>query len=95
MIDYNSTSNIDATFTSNPPGILLANIWAEKVLQPFAAIINLEKPCCPLLAASEGFSRAIASATPQLYLDDAKSVFLLVGKLLSELVLLNQSNPTY
>jgi hypothetical protein len=81
--------------TSNPPDILLANIWAKLDLQPFAAIADVDQPHCPILAASEGFSRATAPATPQLYIDDPQPMFFPAGELFIELVAIDQSNPTY
>jgi hypothetical protein len=69
--------------TSNPPGILLADIWAESVLQPFTDNVNLDQPHCPILAASKGFSRDTNLATPQLYLNDAQPMFFPAGELFS------------
>jgi hypothetical protein len=81
--------------SSNPPGILLvANIWwAESVLKPFAAVIDIELPHCPILVASKGFSRIIAPSTPQLYIEDAQPMFFPARELLRKLVSLDQGDP--
>jgi hypothetical protein len=89
-------ATIDTTESDgDPPGILLADIWADQILAPFEAILDLELPHCPILAASEGFSRAIAQQTPQLYLEDAQPLFFPAGELISKLVLLTEGDPTY
>jgi hypothetical protein len=91
-----SMATVSAATASDPAGILLANIWQESVLQPFSDLINLDQPHCPILAASEGFSRATTSPTPQLFLDDAKPMFFPAGELISEMVvLIANSGPTY
>jgi hypothetical protein len=71
-----SMATLGATSPGNPPGILLADIWQASVLQPFAAVLDMEQPHCPILGASEGFSRATPSPTPALYLADANPLFL-------------------
>jgi hypothetical protein len=81
--------------TGNPPGILLADIWAESVLQPFANDVDLDQPHCPTLAASEGLSCATDSETPQIYLDDAQPMLSPAGEQLSEQVTIASSDPTY
>jgi hypothetical protein len=48
-----------------------------------------------VFAASEGFSRATASPTPQLYLEDANPMFLPAGKLLSDMVVVETTGPIY
>jgi hypothetical protein len=65
----------------DPPGLLYEDLWDATVLAPFEAHISLEEPHCPVLGASEGFSRAISSATPKLYIDDAKPLFFPAGNL--------------
>jgi hypothetical protein len=90
-----SMANINACSTSNPPGILLANIWANLVLQPFLDVVDMDQPHCPILAASEGFLLAIAPVTPQLYIEDAQPFLFPTGKLFSEQVTIGQGDPTY
>jgi hypothetical protein len=58
-------------------------------------MIDLNHPHCPILAASEGFSRATTSPTPQLYLEDDQPVFFPAGELLSKMVAIANSGPTY
>lgn len=72
-----STPNDEAS--NEPAGILLSDIWTEPVLHRFLTMLDLDQPHCPVLAASEGFSRATASPTPQLYLEDANPMFLPAG----------------
>jgi hypothetical protein len=86
---------LGASSPINPPDILLGDIWAALVLQPFEAFIDVEKPHCPTPAASEGFSRNSASDIPQLYIEDAQLMFFPAGELLSKLVAINQGDPTY
>jgi hypothetical protein len=82
-----SMATLGAESPGNPPGILLADIWQASVLQPFAAVLNMEQPHCPILAASEGFSRATPSPTPpELYLADANPLFFSAGELFSKSV---------
>jgi hypothetical protein len=76
------------------PGILYEDIWDATVTTTFADLINSEDPHCPVLAASEGFSRAVVSATPKLYLDDAKPLFFPSGELLCETVAMS-TGTTY
>jgi hypothetical protein len=75
--------------TNKPAGILLADIWKELVLQLFSAMLDLDQPRCPILAASEG------SQTPQLYLDDSQPMFFPAGKLISTVVEVKNGGPTY
>jgi hypothetical protein len=72
-----SLATLGSFSSDEPPGILLPIIWAELVLQPFDPLIisELNLPHCPILAASEGFSIEVLSATQSLYLDDAKLCF--------------------
>jgi hypothetical protein len=81
--------------TNKPAGILLADIWKELVLQLFSAMLDLDQPHRPILAASEGFSRATTSQTPQLYLDDSQPMFFPAGKLISTVVEVENGGPTY
>jgi hypothetical protein len=74
------------TIPGEVPDILYEDIWDAMVLTLFANLINSEDPHCPVIAASEGFSCAVASATPQLYLKDAKLLFFPYGELLCETV---------
>jgi hypothetical protein len=70
-------------------------MWADSVIQLFATMINLDKPHCPILATSEGFSRDIAPATSQLYIDDAQAMFFPNGKLFSEQAKIDHGDPAY
>jgi hypothetical protein len=81
--------------TGDPPGILLADIWVESVLEPFATAVDLDQPHCPLMAASEGFSRATGPATPTTYLDDAQPWLFPAGKQFCEQVPIASSDTTY
>jgi hypothetical protein len=83
------------SITNAPPGILLANIWAESVLQPFSSLIDSDQPHCPILAASEGFSHVVVSATPSKYLEDAQPLFFPTGKLLCNHVAITVTSTTY
>jgi hypothetical protein len=80
---------LGAKSLGDPPGILLADILQALVLQPFTAVLDMEHPHCPILAASEGFSRATTSPTPEFYLADASKkppLFFPAGELLSKSV---------
>jgi hypothetical protein len=82
-----SMDTLGAGSPGNPPGILLVDIWQALVLQPFlAAVLDMEHPHCPILAASEGFSQATTFPTPTFYLADAKPLFFPAGELFSESV---------
>jgi hypothetical protein len=61
LVATSSMATLGAESPGNPPGIFLPNIWQALVLEPFAAILDMEHPHCPILAASEGFSRATTS----------------------------------
>jgi hypothetical protein len=95
LIAAPSLAPISDGSTSNPPGILLANIWAELVVQPFLAMMDLGDPHCPLMSASEGFSCVTTSPTPQLYFDDAQPMFIPTGEFLSDVVILDKDKPMY
>jgi hypothetical protein len=90
-----SMATLGAKSPGNPPGILLADIWQALVLQPFAAVLNMEQPHCPILAASEGFLQATTSPTPELYLANAKPLFFPAGKLFSKSVEIDPGKSTY
>jgi hypothetical protein len=75
-------------------GILYEDIWDATVTTTFADLINSEDPHCPVLAASEGFSRAVVSATPKLYIEDARPLFFPSGELLCEIVAIS-NGTTY
>jgi hypothetical protein len=90
-----SMATLGARSPGNPPGILLADIWQASVLQPFASIVDMEHPHCPILAASEGFSRATTPPTPELYLADSKPLFFLAGELFSKSVEIEPGDLTY
>jgi hypothetical protein len=55
----------------------------------------MEHPHCHILAASEGFSRATTSPTPELYLSDANPLFFPAGELLSKSVEIGAGDSTY
>jgi hypothetical protein len=76
-------ATISASSTGNPP-VLLANIWAKSVLQPFAAMIDMDQPHCPIMAASKVLSHA--TITAQLYIEDAQPMVFSAGEILSNLV---------
>jgi hypothetical protein len=88
-------ATLSADTPGNPPGILLADIWQASVLQPFAAVVDMEDPQRPILAASKGFSHATVSLTPDLYLADANPLIFPADELLSKLVQIPQGAPTY
>mgnify|MGYP000223133037 CR=1 FL=1 len=90
-----SMATLGAESPGNPPGILLADIWQASVLQPFAAILDMEQPHCPILAASEGFSQATTSPTPELHLADTKPLFFPAGELFSESVEIDSGKSTH
>jgi hypothetical protein len=74
------------TIPGEAHGILHEDIWNATVLTMFADLINSEDPHCPVIAASEGFSRAVVSTTPPFYLEDAKPLFFPSGELICETV---------
>jgi hypothetical protein len=65
------------------------------VLQPFAAVLDMEQPHSPILAASEAFSRVTTSPTPELYLANAKPLFFPAGELFNESVEIEAGESTY
>jgi hypothetical protein len=69
--------------------------WDTVVLAPFDALLNPEEPHCPVLAASEGYSCVVASATPPLYLEDANPHFFPSGELICGTVNLGSDSTTY
>jgi hypothetical protein len=79
MVAAPSMANIGLQSKDNNPGILYEDLWEPSVLEPFESFLNPEEPHCLVLAASEGFSRSIASPTPQLYLKDAGPIFSPLG----------------
>jgi hypothetical protein len=95
LIAAPSMATVSAGSTRNPADILLADIWNKLVLQLFLDMLDLDQPHCPIMAASEGFSRATTSPTPQLYFEDAQPMFFPAGKFISEVVAIANSGPTY
>jgi hypothetical protein len=65
------------------------------VLEPFKEFLNLEELHCLVLAASEGSSCAIATATPQLYLEDVNPLFFSSGEHLCGTIDNRQEGTTY
>jgi hypothetical protein len=63
-----SMANIGLQSKEDSLGILYEGLWDSLVLEPLESFQNPEEPHCPVLAASEGFSRSVASPLPQLYL---------------------------
>jgi hypothetical protein len=90
-----SMATLGAQSPGNPPGILLADIWQASVLQPFTAALIMEHPHCPILVASEGFSRPTTSPTPKLYLADTNPLFFPSGELFSKSVEIEPGDSTY
>jgi hypothetical protein len=90
-----SMANIGSPDPIIEPGILFEDIWSPSVLVPFEKVLTIDAPHCPVLAASEGFSRAIPSPTPQLYLEDAKPLFFPSGELLCGTVEIGPAGSTY
>jgi hypothetical protein len=79
----------------DPPGIILADIWQASVLQPFAAVLDMEQLHCPILAASEGFSQATPFPTPELYLADTNRLFFPADELFSKSAVIEPGESTY
>jgi hypothetical protein len=77
-------ATLGAESPDDPPDILLADIWQASIIQPFTTLLDMEYPHCAILAASEAFSRATATPTPELYFADAKSLFFPAGELFSK-----------
>jgi hypothetical protein len=95
LVAVPSMATLGVESPGDPPGILLADIWQASVLQPFTAVLDMEHPHCPIIAASEGFSCATTSSTPEFYLTDAKPLFFPAGKLFSKSVEIEPGESTY
>jgi hypothetical protein len=95
LIAAPSMATLGPITQEDPPGLLYEDLWDAEVLAPFETHINIEEPHCPVLGASEGFSRAIPSATPKLYLEDAKPLFFPAGELLCGTVPTSPTETTY
>jgi hypothetical protein len=89
-----SMATIGLQSQDDTPGILYEDLWDSSVLEPFKSFLNLEEPHCPVLAASEGFSRSIASTTPLLYLEDAHPLFFPTEELLCSIIDDDQARST-
>jgi hypothetical protein len=90
-----SMANIGLQSQDDTPGILYEALWDLSVLEPFESFLNPEEPHCPVLAASEGFSRYMASPTPQLYLEDAHPLFFPTEELLCSIIDDDQAGSAY
>jgi hypothetical protein len=65
------------------------------VLEPFDKLLDREEPHCLVLAASKGFSCFVASATPHLYLEEAKPLFFPSGELICGTIDIRPDGMTY
>jgi hypothetical protein len=86
---------IISTSPDDAPGLLYEDIWDTAVLTPFDLLLNPEELHCLVLAASEGYSCVIASATPQLYLEEANPLFFPSGELICGTVNIGADATTY
>jgi hypothetical protein len=71
VIQYINPENATANAPGPPASSnhVSEDLWGAAVLKLFAKFLNLKELHCWVLAALEGFSCAITSATSQLYLD--------------------------
>jgi hypothetical protein len=90
-----SMANIGLQSKDDTRGILCEDLWDLSVLEPFESFLNPEEPDCPVLAASEGLYRSIASPTPQLYLEDANPICFPTRELLCGIIEDDQARSTY
>jgi hypothetical protein len=65
--------------TQNPLGFNIDDYWDESVLEPYTIQLG-EGLHCPMLAASEGFSRVIKLPGSSDYLTDAQPLFFPLGE---------------
>ena len=68
---------------ADPPGIATADYWDATVLAPYSIQIG-DGLHCPMLTASEGFSRATKLPGSDAFLTDAQPLFFPLGEQLAE-----------
>jgi hypothetical protein len=95
LVAVSSMANIGSFSQEDAPGILYEDLWEAAVRKPFEKSLNLEEPHCPVLAALEGLSCAVASVTPQLYLKDTRPLFFPPGKLICSTISIGPDGNTY
>jgi hypothetical protein len=62
-------------------GIILANIWHNRILEAFSAGLYPDIAHCPLFMVIEGLSQEIQTPTMQAYLADTNPLFFPAGEL--------------
>ncbi len=70
---------------ADPPGIATSDYWDASVLAPYSLQIG-DGLHCPMLAASEGFSRATKLPASDAFLNDAQPLFFPLGEHLADQV---------
>jgi hypothetical protein len=63
----------------DPPGITISDYWDESVLAPYSIKIG-DSPHCPMLAATEGFSRLVNLPGTSDFLNDSQPLLFPLGE---------------
>jgi hypothetical protein len=71
-----SLATLGSFSNSDPPGIAISDYWDDSVLAPYQIQIG-DGPHCPMLASTEGFSRAVTLPGSLDYVVDAQPLLSL------------------